>query len=175
MLVPIFVASAGAKGAICRKPAPEKGGIRLCKDYGIGHAIFPVLAFPSQDSGIFQQIIETAMYQHIGIEIDAAMFDKLLEPDHIRLMGNMAQRTSEYFLWRLHFRDAHQWPAQFPPGARRLELAMEIDFLRPDPLDGALQADMMNEAPGLAAKIAGHAEGVMQNPGYACHDERHPD
>src|SRR5262249_52224759 len=104
------------------------------------------------------------------IEINAAIRDQFLQPDHVRLMGDMHQRPAEYLLRRLDLGERHQFPAQFPPGPGGLELAMEQHAVRPDALNRAFQADVMNQAPRLAAKIAGHAEGVVQYLGNTCHD-----
>src|SRR4051812_40355 len=162
MFVPVFIPSQGAERLIFRQPAAQKRRPRLRQDHGIGHAMFRALAFLAKHGRISQQIVETLLHQDIGVEIDAAMLDKLLQADNIGLVRDMLQGTAKYLLGRFDLGERHQFPAQIPPRAARFELAMKINLLRPDPFDGASQAHMMDKAPRLTAEIAGHAEGIMQ-------------
>src|SRR5258706_2077358 len=105
------------------------------------------------------------MPKHIGVHIDAAMLDELLKPHHVRLVGNVLQGATEYLPGRFDFDDGHKLPAQLPPWAGWFELAVKIGPFGLDPLDRALQTDMVNETPGLAPEIAGHPERVVENLG----------
>jgi len=114
---------------------------------------------------LLEQIVEAAMHKHIGIHIDAAMFDEFLKPHHVRLVGNMLQGAPKYLLGRFDFDQGHELPAQLPPWTGWFELAVKVGPFGLDPLDSALQTDVVNKAPGFAPEIAGHAECVVKKLG----------
>lgn len=63
-----------------------------------------------------EQIVEAALNENIGIEIDAAILNQLAQPDDIGAMREVQERIAENLLRRIDLDRRHERPSQVPPG-----------------------------------------------------------
>jgi hypothetical protein len=116
-----------------------------------------------------EKIIEVALHEHIGIQVDTAVFDELLQAYDVGTMCNVIEAPAEYLSWCLDLDVSHQRATQLPPGTLGLILVIEKDLFRRDALNRTFQTDVMHEAPRLPTEVLLHAKRVMKNLWYTAH------
>ena len=121
----------------------------------------PELALTPKNHGFAEQIVEITLHEDVSVQIDAAMFDQLLQSHHVGAVGDMGQRIAENFPRRRYLDQGYKIAAQGPPGTGGFVLIIEEYPLGADMGDRALEADIMHEAPRLATKIGSHAECIV--------------
>src|SRR6478736_8346419 len=84
-------------------------------------------------------------------------------------MRDMNKPLAENFLRRLDDHRCDEFSTELPPRASRLKLVVKEHLVRAQSFDGALEADVVDKAPRLAAKIARHPKDIVKDLGDATH------
>src|SRR5262245_12453182 len=84
-------------------------------------------------------------------------------------MREMSERPAEDFARCLDDHRCDQFSTELPPRASRLKLVIEEHVVRAQAFDGAFEADVVDEAPRLATKIAHHPKDIVKDLGDATH------
>src|SRR6476646_1617920 len=86
-------------------------------------------------------------------------------------MRDMNKPLAENFLRCPDDHRCDQFSTELPPRASRLKLVIKEHLVRAQSFDGALEADVVDKTPRLAAKIARHPKDLGKDLGVATHSK----
>ena len=79
----------------------------------------------SQHGLVIEEVIEAAMNENVGIQIDSAMLDERLQAHHIGAMCHVIERSSKNLAWCFDPDWSDQFTTQLPPRTLGFMLVME--------------------------------------------------
>ncbi len=163
VLVPEFVRAGRTEVPEFLDPRGDEGMARLAQDDGVAHS--PVrfsVALARHDAGMGQQGREAARRHGVHVEVDAALVLENLQPQQIRLVGDVHQRPAEDLLWCLDSHRLEVAPGHLPVGPLRLILVVEKRLGARVYRQGRFDGHVVDEGKRLAAEIRLQPENEME-------------